>query len=89
MELTKNQQVADMVKKTIDALVETITDSIKELTNNGEKEVNISAGEEWIAYMENGKVMFESEWEVQYPISAIRIETLIDINNAIVSGNYD
>lgn len=87
----KKALAIELVTKAIDALVDAITDELTFLTDNGSKEIAIDLGHNsYIVFFdENGTIMFSNEEnDYEFSISAVEINMLIDILNALTEGKY-
>ena len=97
----KKALAIELVTKTIDALIDAITEEIVSLTNNGADDITIElplgigccadgTNYEYVAFLdENGNVMFADENNGhEFAIGDIEINVLIDILNALTEGKY-
>ena len=97
----KKALAIELVTKTIDALVDAITEEIVSLTDNGSKEIIInlplakgcsseSMDYEYAAFLDDkGQVVFsDADNGYEFPISDVEINMLIDILNALTEGKY-
>ena len=99
-EKTKQQIALEMVDTTTHALIDAITDSVVHLTDDGDKCINIelSYGEcsalanlnyEYIAFIEDGKVVFEDKDQgYKFGADDMDIVLLIDVLKALTEGKY-
>lgn len=96
MEKTKHEIANDYVYKATMALAEAITEDINELAKDNKEVVintcysayGIDIVEVWLGSIKDNKVYFTSEFGVEHELDDMPIEKLIDINNALLCGNY-
>ena len=84
------------VRRATAALYHSISEHIKELTKDG-KELTIMTSsdvcgttieETWLVVNENDNITIISEFEMEYMLDEMTIQTLIDLNDALMNGNY-
>jgi len=95
--MTKHEKANTLIRLAIDALVDAITDDVKELTKNGMHTLVIDVssygmifthdGSVDVVLEDNGKITISDDVK-SCDISDITINDLIDISNAILCGNY-
>jgi hypothetical protein len=95
--MTKHEKANTLIRLAIDALVDAITDDVKELTKNGAHTLNIDVSSYDMVFThddtldvdlgENDKITISDDVK-SCDIGDVTINDLIDISNAILCGNY-
>lgn len=95
--MTKHEKANTLVRLAIDALVDAISDDVKELTKNGMHTLDIDVSSYDMIFThddilgvdlgENSKITISDDVK-SCDIGDVTINDLIDISNAILCGNY-
>ena len=95
--MTKHEKANTLVMLAIDALVDAISDDVKELTENGKRTLDVDISNYDMTFTHDGSIDIVLEDDGKITISDdvknceiddITINDLIDISNAIMCGNY-
>lgn len=95
--ITKHEKANTLVRLAIDALVDAISDDVKELTKNGMHTLVVDVSSYDMTFThdntlnvdlgDNGKITISDDVK-SCDIGDVTINDLIDISNAILCGNY-
>ena len=95
--MTKHEKANTLVMLATNALVDAISDDVKELTENGKRTLDVDISSYDMTFTHDGSIdiVLEDNGDITISddvksceIGDITINDLIDISNAILCGNY-